>query len=262
MDRNQIKLTFEKFPVLFNFARQYKENDPNDIRTSFRDSPVLLIGEEFWQYYEQALQTLSHEDKDFLLKKLGTTTKKLSEERGWAHFEEILNEVLAHKMLSDDNFGRVVFIDDSKEQGLTPDLKILVNGNILYGLSEVKTIRFSDDEYKVVSEELRTGKGRFLSAEVHPTLEKKIIEEVKEAVNQIWTYYSTELSIKRVYLFLNLDQGNYIDLIFTPQSDLEQFLCSLRIDTENGTIQNLENKKVQLKIYILAGRKPVELKCE
>lgn len=252
MNDAHIKLTKEKFPTLFSFAQEYTDNDATDIRQHFRDKALLLFGEDYWLKYETALQVLAQEDRLFLLNRLRTVTKKLSEEKGWPHFEEILNEALVYQFLSNEGHERVCFIKTDRKR-LTPDLKIHDREGSIKGLAEVKTTRFSDDEYKIVSEEFKTGKWRFLDTSVHPTLYKKITSGIEEAIKQLWKYDSSALSIRRIYLFLNLDIGNLLDIIFTPDSDLQEFLYRLK-----ETIKK-DVKSTELKIYVLSGRSPVEL---
>jgi len=259
MNQEQIDWTQKKFPILFSFAKEYTESDADDIRQAFRDKPILLLGQEYWLKYERALQHLSDDDKKYLLERLRNTTKKLSGEKGWPHFEEVLNEALAYEKLLKDGLKKIRFIDEKENEGIKPDLKILNEDNSLRGLVEVKTTRFSDYEYKAVSEEHKTGKGRWLPMETHPTLYKKITSEIEEAINQIWSYDSTSLFTRRIYLFLNLDNGILMDIIFTPRSDLEEFLCNLKEIAKKGELSRREGKTAELKIYVLSGRNPVEL---
>ena len=259
MNDEEVVWTRKKFPILYSFAEAYTKNDPSDIRQCFRDKPVLLLGEGYWLKYEEALQQLTEIDRKYILEKLCKSTKKLSTEKGWPHFEEVLNEALAYGLLIKSGFAQIRFIEETQGKGLKPDMKILDKGNSLDGLAEVKTTRFSDNEYKAVSEELRTGKGRRVPTEAHPTLYKKITSGVEEAIDQLWEYDATALSTRRIYLFLNLDSGNLIDLIMTPSSDLEEFLCQLKEIVQTGTLPDKEGKIAELKIYVLSGRNPVEI---
>ncbi len=263
MNAKEIKLTESRFPILFPFAKDYTGNNPDDIRLAFRDRPYLLNGEGYWLKYERALQDLSQEDRDYLLGKLQTQTVKLSEEKGWPHFEEVLNEGLAYEYLLRDGYVKVRFVKEESAKGLNPDLKVLKDDDSLDGLAEVKSIRFSDDEYVAVKKELETGDGRFLAMDIHPNLYKKITHNIEEAINQMWSYNSSDLSLRRINLFLNLDSGNLMDVIFTPQSNLEQFLCQAKEALNVGTFSGHEGQKIELKAFVLSGTgEPVELKCK
>jgi len=262
MDDKQRESTRVKFPVLFKFANDYHEDDSNDIRLLLRDQPKLLFGEEYFIKYESALQALSDKDRLYVLSKLSTCTIKLSQEKGWPHFEEVLNEALAAKFMIDEGLKTVEFIENDQSKGVKPDIQIVAGDSSVIGLAEVKTTRFSEDEYKALSDELKTGEGRFLSASLHPTLMKKITDGVAEALGQLWHYNSAPtITTRRVYLFLNLDAGNMIDLIFTPNSDLQEFLCRLKESVRNGVLPRHENKNADLIVYTLSGYKPVLVKC-
>ncbi|NTU46320.1 hypothetical protein HGA88_01720 [Candidatus Roizmanbacteria bacterium] len=258
MDQEQINITNSKFPVLIKFANEYLGENEKDIRYLFRTRPILLNGEGYWCKYEEALQVLSTTDLEYLLGRLKSATVSLSAEKGWPHFMEILNEALAYWLLRKDGYKSISFIDESSN-GLSPDIEVLDTDN--RGLIEVKTTRFSDNEYKAVSEEFEKGNGRFLDTAVHPTLIKKINAGVSEAIKQLWEYRPIHLPLRRIYLFLNLDDGNLLDIIFTPESDLKLFFCKLKATLMNGEFPSQEGKNIELKIYILSGKDPIEI-CE
>ncbi|HUD19581.1 MAG TPA: hypothetical protein VMR81_04010 [Patescibacteria group bacterium] len=257
MNDDQLSLTKKKFPILFSFSQDYTGSDYNDIRQLFRDKPVLIFGEDYWSKYEQSLQSLTEKDKQYLFGKLKTLTKRIDEKAGWPHFEERLNEALAYRYLQKNGYKKIRFIDENTKNGRKPDLEILNANDSLNGLVEVKTIRFSLDEYAAVKKELETGKGRFLPMQVNKNLYKKITDDLDKAVKQLTYQGSASISLRRIYLFLNLDAGVLMDLIFTPDSDLQNFICQTKKTLD-------KNNHIDLKTYLLGGipGEPKELKCK
>ncbi|MGA2911751.1 MAG: hypothetical protein ABSE17_03930 [Candidatus Levyibacteriota bacterium] len=256
MNKDQLSLTKAKFPTLFSFSQDYEGKDKNDIRQYFRDKPTLILGEGYWLKYERALQLLPVEDKNHLLNKLKTLTKKLSEQEGWPHFEEKLNEALVYEYLQKEGYRKIKFIQENSRNGRKPDFEILNSDFSLKGLIEVKTIRYSLDEFAAVKKETETGEGRFLQMQAKGLYEK-INDALITSAIQLKSYSSSAIEIRGVYLFLNLDSGILMDLIFTPTSDLEQFLCKTKKDLYS-------KEQVELKIYLLSGifGDPKEFKCK
>ena len=264
MNKSIKKQTIKEYPILFGkFASQYRGKDQQDIRYHFTSRPVLLWGRNYWLKYEKALASLSQKDRLYILDKLIGSTKRLISkvkkvDVGWPHFEEILNEVLVYKWLLDEGKSNVHFIHEASNS-CTPDLGYSTVEDNTDGFNEIKTIRFSENEYKYFESLKNSTDGRFLSLDLSPVLLKKIEETLGKALSQLWEYDSDPNKQRQITLFLNLDSEVLINLILTPSSDLEEYLQIIITSTKNGKFDCHIGQQAKLKIYTLSGYDPVEI---